>query len=793
MRGPTDEAKKPAPVDSSDVDIVVPAPPFTTSSTASSIAELPLGVPDSGRGSGAHSGVDSAAGAGKPSVGSASEDDSARASAVTPGPASVLDMRDMTIMNDTDLLDVDDDDEEDDDDRVSLLTDDEDMAHDDLDGVDGLGSGGSSSSGRARSHHSEVEEIPAGALTFQVSRASVTRTGVIPCCVFVGRVTWGAVEWEIHFGQKQLLRLHLSVMADLLYHRRAWLPSRGVRLPWTLFREKRAERRIADVPIVQDYVQSLLRHDDIRNSEPLLSFLEVSPSRAMSRYGPSLKEGYVHMRMNGAFQLPLYSCFNRTIEALYRHLYRTWMRIAFIAAVVTFIFPICLVLVTALPAFVTGKNIAIDDAGSSVDEKITVARVIFGLFMVFVMVYSALFVYKFFDHRLGVIPISEAKYEIMIAGWWVTPDLYLLRPGRKLPINTDNHGDGSNEDEKKAVQNETQLRNLLLLKAQEGVKIYVLIYREVKLALTLNTLEKYTDRPDDYVSFFGLRKYGMMPNGFVSTEQIYIHSKLLIADDKIAILGSANINDRSMMGDRDSEIALVIEDVQFEDGMMNDQPYQRGVAVGSLRRQLFREHLGLAEDDTMTLDPGSDWSWRKIRTISKRNTEIFESVFDCAPSNSMRSFSSFNNMNVMQIFENQRMNVLKGRPGHVWSNDNLRDGDYAPWTDVNGVPINMDKIDLKDFVLDRFKDKKRKHFFSMDHDGWCYARNFSVFQEVRMHNFRKRDKLQHFVTDRLMAQEDETRARGQLSEIRGHLVEFPVHFLAEEILKPSIMPRDIHI
>ncbi|GLE09388.1 hypothetical protein PINS_up020997 [Pythium insidiosum] len=192
-------------------------------------------------------------------------------------------------------------------------------------------------------------------------------------------------------------------MASLLYHRRAWLPSRGVRLPWTLFREKRASDRIADVPVVQDYVQSLLCHDDIRNSEPLLSFLEVSPSRAMSRYGPSLKEGYVHMRVNGAFQLPLYSCFNRTIEALYRHLYRTWMRIAFIAAVVTFIFPICLVLVTALPAFVTGKNIAIDDAGSSVDEKISVARVFFGLFMVFVMLYSALFVYKFFDHRLGVI------------------------------------------------------------------------------------------------------------------------------------------------------------------------------------------------------------------------------------------------------------------------------------------------------------------------------------------------------------------------------------------------------
>jgi hypothetical protein len=43
------------------------------------------------------------------------------------------------------------------------------------------------------------------------------------------------------------------------------------------------------------------------------------------------------------------------------------------------------------------------------------------------------------------------------------------------------------------------------------------------------------------------------------TELIYVHSKLLIADDKLVICGSANINDRSMLGKRDSEIAVVIE------------------------------------------------------------------------------------------------------------------------------------------------------------------------------------------------------------------------------------------
>jgi phosphatidylserine/phosphatidylglycerophosphate/cardiolipin synthase-like enzyme len=38
-----------------------------------------------------------------------------------------------------------------------------------------------------------------------------------------------------------------------------------------------------------------------------------------------------------------------------------------------------------------------------------------------------------------------------------------------------------------------------------------------------------------------------------------VHSKLLIADDHLVICGSANINDRSMLGKRDSEIAVIIK------------------------------------------------------------------------------------------------------------------------------------------------------------------------------------------------------------------------------------------
>lgn len=62
--------------------------------------------------------------------------------------------------------------------------------------------------------------------------------------------------------------------------------------------------------------------------------------------------------------------------------------------------------------------------------------------------------------------------------------------------------------------------------------------------------------PFEYLSIYGLRNHGMMPNNIPATEIIYIHSKLMIVDDLFVIMGSANINDRSMLGKRDSEIAV---------------------------------------------------------------------------------------------------------------------------------------------------------------------------------------------------------------------------------------------
>ncbi|KAG0058912.1 hypothetical protein BGZ90_004703 [Linnemannia elongata] len=87
------------------------------------------------------------------------------------------------------------------------------------------------------------------------------------------------------------------------------------------------------------------------------------------------------------------------------------------------------------------------------------------------------------------------------------------------------------------------------------------------------------------------------------TEQLYIHSKLMIVDDRIIIIGSANINDRSQVGYRDSEIAIIIEDSETVPSKMNGVEYQAGKLAHGLRTDLFKEHLGLlphVEHDTVT-------------------------------------------------------------------------------------------------------------------------------------------------------------------------------------------------
>uniref|UniRef100_A0A3P8UTH7 Phospholipase n=1 Tax=Cynoglossus semilaevis TaxID=244447 RepID=A0A3P8UTH7_CYNSE len=144
----------------------------------------------------------------------------------------------------------------------------------------------------------------------------------------------------------------------------------------------------------------------------------------------------------------------------------------------------------------------------------------------------------------------------------------------------------------------------------------------------------------NYVSFAGLRTHAEM-EGRLVTELIYVHSKMLIADDNTVIIGSANINDRSMLGKRDSEVAVIVQDSQKVASMMDGQEYEAGPYALQLRLECFKTILGAHTDSSIDLsDPVSDRFYKDVwMTTAGRNATIYEKVFRCLPSSLVRNMS----------------------------------------------------------------------------------------------------------------------------------------------------------
>uniref|UniRef100_A0A667ZJ83 Phospholipase n=1 Tax=Myripristis murdjan TaxID=586833 RepID=A0A667ZJ83_9TELE len=144
----------------------------------------------------------------------------------------------------------------------------------------------------------------------------------------------------------------------------------------------------------------------------------------------------------------------------------------------------------------------------------------------------------------------------------------------------------------------------------------------------------------NYISFAGLRTHAEL-EGRLVTELIYVHSKMLIADDNTVIIGSANINDRSMLGKRDSEVAVIVEDSEKVASVMDGQEYQAGPYALQLRLECFRTILGGHTDTSIDLsDPISDRFYKEVwMTTAGRNATIYEKVFRCLPSSLVRNMS----------------------------------------------------------------------------------------------------------------------------------------------------------
>ena len=158
-------------------------------------------------------------------------------------------------------------------------------------------------------------------------------------------------------------------------------------------------------------------------------------------------------------------------------------------------------------------------------------------------------------------------------------------------------------------------------------------------------LEKIGANWEDYIGFYSLRNHGLF-NGIPKTEIIYIHSKLMIVDDLYVLCGSANINDRSMKGSRDSEFAVLIKEKKTEISSMNNKKFKAAKFATSLRRALMAEHLGIDKNNEILKDPLNDDLHELIKKTAKENTFTYRQIFGCYPDDIYTKFNMIQNNNI---------------------------------------------------------------------------------------------------------------------------------------------------
>ncbi|EPS60466.1 hypothetical protein M569_14336, partial [Genlisea aurea] len=170
-----------------------------------------------------------------------------------------------------------------------------------------------------------------------------------------------------------------------------------------------------------------------------------------------------------------------------------------------------------------------------------------------------------------------------------------------------------------------------------------MMYTDISVALKAKGIEA---DPKDYLSFFCLgNREVKTPGEYEPPERpepgsdyaraqthrrgmIYVHAKTMIVDDEYIIVGSANINQRSMDGGRDSEIAMGA----YQPFRLSSHRQPARGQVHGFRMSLWYEHTGAVYDSY--LRPESLEAIRKLNEIGGRNWELFsqESLEEDLPS-----------------------------------------------------------------------------------------------------------------------------------------------------------------
>lgn len=165
---------------------------------------------------------------------------------------------------------------------------------------------------------------------------------------------------------------------------------------------------------------------------------------------------------------------------------------------------------------------------------------------------------------------------------------------------------------------------------------------EMMYVKIVETLRKHGSRlpPTDYLNFFCLgKREAELPEGLPDPKpksqeailresrrfMIYVHSKMLIVDDELILVGSANINQRSLGGNRDTEIAIGAHQPGYV--MRKEGGELPQGEVSAFRLGLWAEHLGMVQP--VFKNPASLDCVKAVWELSRRNWECYAAKKVC--------------------------------------------------------------------------------------------------------------------------------------------------------------------
>uniref|UniRef100_A0A1D1YBW3 phospholipase D n=1 Tax=Anthurium amnicola TaxID=1678845 RepID=A0A1D1YBW3_9ARAE len=151
------------------------------------------------------------------------------------------------------------------------------------------------------------------------------------------------------------------------------------------------------------------------------------------------------------------------------------------------------------------------------------------------------------------------------------------------------------------VPTSSSVQEILFWQGQTIEMMYKIVARELKS-------QKMNQHPQEYLNFYCLGKREPEETSQPKNQDsetsavilsrknrrfmIYVHAKGMIVDDEYVIVGSANINQRSLDGSRDTEIAMGAYQPHHTWAVKNRHPHGQ---VYGYRMSLWAEHLGNVE------------------------------------------------------------------------------------------------------------------------------------------------------------------------------------------------------